>query len=43
MNEDPKEPPASTAGEQSHENPWALAGAESDAPEDTGRPADEER
>ncbi|MBB5154944.1 hypothetical protein [Saccharopolyspora phatthalungensis] len=36
------EPPAATAGEESHEDAWQLAGEEADAPEDTGRSADEE-
>lgn len=32
-------PPAVTAGEQDHTNPWFFAGEEADAPTDTGRPA----
>ncbi|AIJ26353.1 hypothetical protein [Amycolatopsis methanolica] len=35
------EPAAVTAGEETHEDPWAYAGEDADAPADTGRPADE--
>ncbi|MEU0465008.1 hypothetical protein ABZ215_13475 [Amycolatopsis sp. NPDC006131] len=41
MPEQQEEPTAVTAGEENHEDPWALAGADADAPADTGRPADE--
>lgn len=37
------EPIADTANEEDHEDPWQFASEEeADAPEDTGRPADEE-
>lgn len=32
-------PPAATAGEQDHTNPWFYAGEEAEPPADTGRPA----
>lgn len=31
-------PPATTAGEEDHTNPWSHAGEPADAPEDTGQP-----
>jgi hypothetical protein len=34
-------PPASTAGEEDHTDPWALAGEDADPPADTGRPPTE--
>ncbi len=30
-------PPARTAGEEDHSDPWALAGEDADPPTDTGR------
>jgi hypothetical protein len=34
-------PPAKTAGEEDHSNPWTYAGEDADPPADTGRPPDE--
>jgi hypothetical protein len=33
-----EEPPAVTAGEQDHSNPWVFAGDDAPPPVDTGRP-----
>ncbi|MGH9288448.1 MAG: hypothetical protein ACRD0V_09210 [Acidimicrobiales bacterium] len=32
-------PPAPTAAEQDHSDPWAFAGQDADPPEDCGQPA----
>lgn len=31
-------PPAATAGQQDHSDPWVYAGDEADPPADTGKP-----
>ena len=36
-----EEPLATTAGEEDHSDPWAYAGEDADAPEDTGRSEDD--
>jgi hypothetical protein len=34
----PVNPPAATAGEEDHSDPWAFAGEDADPPTDTGKP-----
>jgi hypothetical protein len=34
----PVNPPAATAGEEDHSDPWAFAGEDADPPADTGKP-----
>lgn len=37
----PVNPPAKSAGEEDHTDPWSLAGEDADPPADTGRPPEE--